>query len=144
MVVACKSSFDAAHILWGYKGKCGNLHGHTYKIEVSVSCKDVDRNEMGMVADYTELKRVLKPIIEKYDHAFLSGSEDGDQIYRTCMELGLKIKNISGYSTTENIARQIMKELIAVCKEEQYTWYPSTIRLSETDSTYAVVSYLEV
>ena len=50
-------TFDSAHNLINYEGACRNLHGHTYKLEVTV-CGDI--NEMGMVCDFSELSLLIK------------------------------------------------------------------------------------
>lgn len=130
-----KTSFDAAHILQGYAGKCGNLHGHTYKLEVTVSSDEA--NKMGMVVDYNTLKPVVREIVEEYDHAFLYGSEDASELEDVCLFLGLKIKYIRGYSSTENLVRQIADELETDIIKKRRPWHLVKVRLSETDSTYA-------
>ena len=62
--------FDAAHRIPEYKGKCEQMHGHTYKLEVVVDGK-VGKN--GMVVDFNELKRIVDfEIIEKLDHKNLN------------------------------------------------------------------------
>ncbi|GIM44853.1 6-carboxytetrahydropterin synthase QueD [Collibacillus ludicampi] len=63
-------TFDSAHRLDDYVGKCANLHGHTYKLEVSFRGKTDDR---GIVVDFTEIKRIVnEQILAKYDHQFLN------------------------------------------------------------------------
>lgn len=139
MVVSVKTSFDAAHILQGYQGKCGNLHGHTYKLEVVA---EASRDSMGMVVDYNVLKPVVESVVKYYDHAFLCGEQDAPALERVCRDLALKIKYVNGYSTTENLASQILKEL--VLETTKYGWGIVKVRLSETDSTYAEVESWEV
>ncbi len=60
------SDFSAAHFLRGYKGKCEALHGHNWKVEVAVSCSEL--NELGMVMDFKELKSLTNPVLEELDH----------------------------------------------------------------------------
>lgn len=63
-------TFDAAHHLPFHKGKCKNLHGHTYKLEVTVG-GELDEN--GLVIDFGDLKKIVSEnIIEKYDHKNLN------------------------------------------------------------------------
>ena len=57
--VAIEHSFAAGHALRHYKGKCENVHGHNYKIQVTVRGEKLDH--AGMLADFVELKRLLKP-----------------------------------------------------------------------------------
>ncbi len=62
--------FDAAHFLSGYDGKCANLHGHTYKLEVVVSGKV---GKSGMVVDFSHVKKVVnRVVVDKLDHANLN------------------------------------------------------------------------
>ena len=63
-------TFDSAHRLPNYRGKCANLHGHTYKLEVTV-VGPMQAN--GMVLDFSLLSRFVKDeIVEKLDHAYLN------------------------------------------------------------------------
>ncbi len=64
-------SFDCAHSLPNYKGKCHDLHGHSFKLLVGIS-GDVDE-ESGMILDFSILKRIVNDIIvEKLDHKYLN------------------------------------------------------------------------
>jgi len=64
-------TFDAAHNLVNYQGKCENLHGHTYRLQVTV---EGEKNpETGMVCDFVELKNILRThVVEKLDHTYLN------------------------------------------------------------------------
>lgn len=132
-----KTSFDAAHVLSGYPGKCGNLHGHTYKLEVTVATEEP--NKMGMVVDYNLLKPAINAVASNYDHAFLCGSENPHELEDVLLYLGYKIKYIEGYSSTENIAQQLAAELMDAAAKKRSSWRPIRVRLAETDSTYAEV-----
>ena len=62
--------FDAAHFIPHYKGKCENLHGHTYKLEIVVE-DDVKKD--GMVVDFVKMKQIVESeILEKLDHQELN------------------------------------------------------------------------
>ena len=69
-------TFDASHNLPYYKGPCHNLHGHTYKLEVTVSGdiqEDKTKSDCGMIIDFSELKRIVNDtVISKYDHNYLN------------------------------------------------------------------------
>ncbi len=69
MKLGLVSEFDAAHSLPGYKGKCANLHGHTYKVEVVVEGPVGDN---GFVMDFYDLKKVLAKSLEDLDHRCLN------------------------------------------------------------------------
>ena len=63
-------SFGAAHRLRDYQGKCENLHGHNWKIEVRVGAAALDK--LGMVMDFHELKALTRQVIEELDHHYLN------------------------------------------------------------------------
>jgi 6-pyruvoyltetrahydropterin/6-carboxytetrahydropterin synthase len=66
----CKEfKFEASHVLPHHKGKCANLHGHSWKLTVYVR-GPVD-SESGMVVDYADIKSSIQPIIDELDHAHL-------------------------------------------------------------------------
>jgi len=64
------AEFEAAHNLCNYQGKCNRLHGHNWKVEVTVQGQKLD--EIGMVIDFTVLKAEVKKIIDRLDHYYLN------------------------------------------------------------------------
>jgi 6-pyruvoyltetrahydropterin/6-carboxytetrahydropterin synthase len=66
-------SFETGHALYGYDGKCKNVHGHSYKLSVTVIGKPItDKNNVkyGMVIDFGDLKKIVKEeIVDIFDHA---------------------------------------------------------------------------
>jgi len=69
--------FDSAHFLPGHKGKCAFMHGHTYKLDVTVSRDDgkliENGSDEGMVMDFSDLKDIVKTeVIDKVDHKVLN------------------------------------------------------------------------
>jgi 6-pyruvoyltetrahydropterin/6-carboxytetrahydropterin synthase len=66
-------SFETGHALYGYDGKCKNVHGHSYKLSVTVIGKpitDASNVKFGMVIDFTDLKKIVKEeIVDQFDHA---------------------------------------------------------------------------
>ena len=87
-----KGEFSSAHFLRDYNGKCRNLHGHTWKVAVTV--KGAKLNKIGVMADFVELKAHLHGLMEQLDHKCLN-----DLVF-------FKTHN----PTTENIARFIFGE----------------------------------
>jgi 6-pyruvoyltetrahydropterin/6-carboxytetrahydropterin synthase len=63
-------SFSAAHRLRGYHGDCERLHGHNYKVEVSIESTDLD--ETGIVIDFRDVKNILKDALDEMDHQYLN------------------------------------------------------------------------
>ena len=66
-------NFETGHALYGYDGKCRNVHGHSYKLSVTVSGTPIDDSshvKFGMVIDFTDLKKIVKEeIVDIFDHA---------------------------------------------------------------------------
>ena len=66
-------SFETGHALYGYDGKCRNVHGHSYKLSVTVigtPISDSDNVKFGMVIDFSDLKKIVKEeIVNVFDHA---------------------------------------------------------------------------
>ena len=90
--VSKEFSFDMAHLLDGHDGKCQNLHGHTYKLQVEVAGDLlVDGAKKSMVMDFSDLKVVVKKaILDPMDHAFIydQTSERESKIAMLLQEIG--------------------------------------------------------
>jgi len=76
--VSVEAQFAAAHQLRNYRGKCENLHGHNYKVRITVAGEEL--NSIGLLADFTELKAALREITEFLDHKFLNELEPFTEI----------------------------------------------------------------
>ena len=71
--VSVTETFSSGHALRGYKGKCENVHGHNYRVQIKLTGPQLDN--IGLLVDFTELKRVLRGIIAVLDHQFLNDLE---------------------------------------------------------------------
>ena len=71
--VSVEETFSSGHALRGYRGKCENVHGHNYRVRVTVEGPQLD--SIGLLCDFTELKRVLREIIGGLDHQFINDLE---------------------------------------------------------------------
>lgn len=65
-----QGSFSSAHNLRGYKGKCEDLHGHNWRVEIIVKSTKLDK--IGMVSDFKYLKKQLSAVLEEMDHKYLN------------------------------------------------------------------------
>jgi 6-pyruvoyltetrahydropterin/6-carboxytetrahydropterin synthase len=65
-----ETGFASAHQLRGYRGKCENLHGHNWKVQISVMAERL--NEIDIAIDFHDLKRIANEVISPLDHAFLN------------------------------------------------------------------------
>ena len=104
--------FDAAHVLTDHQGLCRNLHGHTYRVDVSVATE----SDGDMVIDFKELKGVLAEVIlDRFDHSFIynTGSVGESEIAAVVEKHGMRTVAIPFRSTVENLARMFYNELKA-------------------------------
>ena len=76
--VSVDETFSAGHALRGYKGKCENPHGHNYKVQIILEGPGLD--SIGLLFDFTHLKRVIRGIVEAVDHKFLNDQAPFDVI----------------------------------------------------------------
>ena len=104
--------FDAAHVLTNHQGLCKNLHGHTYRVDVSVSqAEDDDRD---MVIDFKDLKGIANEVIcDRFDHAFIYNTESAGEkeIAAVVEKNGMRTVAIPFRSTAENLAKLFYNEL---------------------------------
>jgi 6-pyruvoyltetrahydropterin/6-carboxytetrahydropterin synthase len=76
--VSVEETFAAGHALRGYRGKCENVHGHNYRVRVTVQGQQLD--SAGLLVDFVELKRTLRAIVERLDHTFLNDVPPFDKL----------------------------------------------------------------
>jgi 6-pyruvoyltetrahydropterin/6-carboxytetrahydropterin synthase len=106
-------TFDAAHLLTGYEGLCRNLHGHTYRLGVSV-CAAID--DSGMVVDFKRLKALMhSEITDRFDHAYMydETSETESELAAFLSARGLRVVALPCATTAENLARYFFERLSA-------------------------------
>jgi 6-pyruvoyltetrahydropterin/6-carboxytetrahydropterin synthase len=104
--------FDAAHRIRGHPGKCAHLHGHTYRLEVTVGAPGLDR--MGMVMDFDDLDHVVhKAILDGWDHATLLAADDplAAAIAGVQTEAPERVVTLPGPPTAEVMAREAWQAL---------------------------------
>ncbi len=83
--ISVEETFAAGHALRGYHGKCEKVHGHNYKVRVSVEGESLDA--AGLLIDFAELRRVVGEVIERLDHQFLNDLAPFDTVNPTAENL---------------------------------------------------------
>jgi len=101
-------SFEAAHALDGYDGPCREIHGHSYRLFVTVKgtpAEDASNPKCGMVLDFGVLKRIVsEEIIAHFDHALvLRASESGEEFFRVLAERFGNVVTVGYQPTCENM-----------------------------------------
>ena len=95
--------FSAAHQLRGYNGNCSNLHGHNYRVTVTVRSNELDR--IGIALDFRKLKQELDSLLEEYDHRNLSELPEFQEINPTSEVLARTIYRRRGEKMNEGPIR---------------------------------------
>jgi 6-pyruvoyltetrahydropterin/6-carboxytetrahydropterin synthase len=151
LTVTKEFTWDMAHMLADHEGLCANLHGHTYRMQVTVARKQLPMVEekkavtKGMVVDFKDLKTIIEGIIVKpLDHCFMYwvGSSDSAELAIADMltEFNKKVVAVSWRPTAENMAMDFFKVLDSYCEAEQLPWRPVSIKVWETPTSFAEVS----
>jgi len=68
--VSVDETFAAAHNLRNYRGKCENLHGHNYKVRITLAGQELDST--GLLYDFVQLKKAIQEVIRSLDHTYLN------------------------------------------------------------------------
>jgi 6-pyruvoyltetrahydropterin/6-carboxytetrahydropterin synthase len=106
-ILSCESSFDAAHFLTKYEGKCSNIHGHRWRVVLSIS-GDIDN---GMVVDFNEIKKDLKDLCDYFDHTFIVEKNSLDDNLLSLLQKQFLIRIVDFRTTAENFAKYIFDTL---------------------------------
>ena len=109
-----EASFDSAHFLAGYEGKCSNIHGHRWKIIVEVSKEELS-NEIqtrGMVVDFGTLKSDLRQLADQLDHALIIEKDSLKPLtLQALLEEGFRVITFEFRPTAENFSKYIYDEM---------------------------------
>jgi 6-pyruvoyltetrahydropterin/6-carboxytetrahydropterin synthase len=108
------AGFAAAHLLREYKGKCEHLHGHNYKVYVTVQTESLGAG--GMVMDFGDLKRITGDVLEPLDHAFLNEIAPFDKIE----------------PSAENLASYLFEEIASKLPDHGATLHSVSVYESDT------------
>lgn len=113
--IAKEFQFDACHMLDGHKGKCHNLHGHTYRLIVEISDQlRLHGSSKEMVMDFADIKTIInQSIISQLDHAYLYDASNSNEckIADLLQQMQRKVFAFPCRTTAEGMSRFIFNQL---------------------------------
>ncbi|RZJ73840.1 6-carboxytetrahydropterin synthase [Flavobacterium sp.] len=132
-------SFETGHALYGYDGKCKNVHGHSYKLSVTVIGQPIqDRNNVkfGMVIDFSDLKRIVREeIVDIFDHATVfNGTTPHVELAHELKQRGHHVILVDYQPTSENMVIDFASKIKSRLPENIKLY---SLRLQETETSYA-------
>jgi 6-pyruvoyltetrahydropterin/6-carboxytetrahydropterin synthase len=132
-------TFETGHALYGYDGKCKNVHGHSYKLSVTVigmPITDTSNVKLGMVIDFGDLKKIVKEeIVDPFDHATVFNKNTPHiELAKELKVRGHKVILADYQPTSENMVIDFASKIKArLSKQIQL----HSINLRETDTAFA-------
>lgn len=132
-------SFETGHALYGYDGKCRNVHGHSYKLSVTVigqPITDTTNVKLGMVIDFSDLKKIVKEeIVDKFDHATVFNKNTPHiELARELETRGHNVILADYQPTSENMISDFAKKIQHRLPD---TIKLHSLKLQETETSFA-------
>lgn len=132
-------NFETGHALFGYDGKCRNVHGHSYKLSVTVigsPITDTSHVKLGMVIDFGDLKKIVKEeIVDRFDHATVFNKNTPHiELAKELMERGHNVILADYQPTSENMVIDFAAKIRARLPENIKLY---AVKLQETDTSFA-------
>ena len=132
-------TFEMAHALFGYDGKCKNIHGHSYKLDVCVigePIKDVNHPKYGMLIDFGDLKKIVKSeVVDIMDHAImLNINSPHKALADELKDSGHDIVEVNYQPTSENMVTDFAKKIQLKLPENMKL---HSLKLRETATAFA-------
>lgn len=132
-------NFETGHALYGYDGKCKNVHGHSYKLSVTVigqPITDPTNVKYGMVIDFSDLKKIVKEeVVDRFDHAtvFNAGTPH-IELAKELQDRGHHVILVDYQPTSENMVLDFSAKISARLPQGIAL---HSLRLQETETSYA-------
>ena len=117
--VSVEDTFAAGHALRNYRGKCENVHGHNYRVQVTFSGPELD--SIGLLVDFVEVKKLMGAVVDRLDHQFLNELPPFDVLN----------------PSAENIAKYFYDEISGGLGQSKPVRL-GEVRIWETDSSSAI------
>lgn len=132
-------TFEMAHALYGHDGPCKNIHGHSYKLSVTIKGKALHESghpKDGMIIDFSDLKAIVNNlIIQQYDHALVLPEIAKSKITDALSEHYQRIIYMPFQPSCENLLVEFKNKLAPQLNQATYTL--QSLRLDETATSYA-------
>ena len=134
-----KFTFEAAHALYGYDGKCKNIHGHSYKLFVTIignPIKDSNNVKFGMIIDFSDLKKIVKSeIVEEFDHSVIfNKNSPHKELAEDLIKNGHKVILANYQPTIEEMIIDFADRISAKLTPEIKL---HSLKLEETETSYS-------
>ena len=134
MKIVKEFRWEMGHRLPHHRGLCKNVHGHSYRMILEI---DGEVGTDGMVIDFFNLDKIVKPVINKYDHAFLC-SENDSMMARFLQKENMKKVKVNYQSTVENICSDLLDQIHKKLKKANIDNIEHlSIKLYETPNAFA-------
>lgn len=132
-------NFETGHALYGYDGKCRNVHGHSYKLSVTVIGKpitDTSHVKLGMVIDFGDLKKIVKEeIVDKFDHATVFNKNTPHvELAKELTDRGHNVILANYQPTSENMVIDFAAKIKSRLPEKIALF---SLKLQETETSFA-------
>ncbi len=132
-------SFETGHALYGYDGKCRNVHGHSYKLSVTVIGTPIADNsnvKFGMVIDFTDLKRIVKSeIVDVFDHATVFNMNTPHiDLAKELESRGHNVILVDYQPTSENMVIDFSEKIKNLLPDHIQLY---SLKLQETETSFA-------
>ena len=130
--------FEMAHALWKYDGLCKHIHGHSYKLFITIIGEpilDSEDPKLGMVLDFSDLKAVVKePVVDYFDHSLVIYRAAAKHLPEKPNEMYEKVHLVEFQPTCENFVLYIAEKVRALLPAGIGLF---SVRLYETATSYA-------
>lgn len=132
-------SFETGHALYGYDGKCRNIHGHSYKLAVTVKGRPIEEEghiKLGMVIDFGDLKEIVRSeVVDPFDHATVFNKNTPHiELAKYLQAKGHKVILADYQPTCENMVQDFARRIQARLPKDIHLY---SLKLRETASAYA-------
>jgi len=132
-------NFETGHALYGYDGKCRNVHGHSYKLSVTVLGTPIDDNtnvKYGMVIDFSDLKKIVKEeIVDQFDHATVFNKNTPHvELAKELSDRGHHVILVDYQPTSEMMVIDFAERIKSRLAQDIHLF---SIRLQETETSFA-------